>query len=96
MSSVYMVFHFPNKKLGHDKPFLKTQQGDKNALHHPLTAINMTTVLFGDTLNKIMLNVIAYCTFLAFPIRGFIFEGNSPGHEQGPAGSGNNHIPNLS
>nr|XP_022296409.1 techylectin-5A-like isoform X2 [Crassostrea virginica] len=32
-----------------------------------------------------MLNAIAYCTFLAFPIAGFILEGNSPGHVQGPA-----------
>lgn len=34
-----------------------------------------------------MMNAIAYCTFLAFPIAGFILQGNSPGHEQGPAGN---------
>ena len=34
-----------------------------------------------------MLNAIAYCTFLAFPIAGFILQGNSPGHVQGPAGN---------
>ena len=39
------------------------------------------------TKNKMMLNAIAYCTFLAFPIAGFILEGNSPGHVQGPAGN---------
>lgn len=55
----------------------------------------MAAVLFGDALNKIMYNVIVYCTFLAFPVTGLSFEGNSPGHKQGPAGSENNHIPNL-
>ena len=46
----------------------------------------MTTAFF-VTKNKMMLNAIAYCIFLAFPIAGFILQGNSPGHVQGPAGN---------